>query len=208
MNRVPVIVWNPAYIEEVELDEDEADPADITPLVNRDTPMVTVPTSEDENVVEDLGEDGDEDDDMQDILEKLEKLDTEVKELRKEIMDLLSSIPEDFSSLQSAVVPQVEVWDTGKTWEQEYRLHPDPSIDEFSSRLTNQVWDLLQVLQELVDQRTCNNKDIKLIDGLKAISVMHARLGKLNEKETLIIKGFLLTIMSTVYLYVMLCKHL
>ena len=67
--------------------------------------------------------------------------------------------------------------------ELEYRLHPDPSIDEISSRL-------LQILQERVDQRTCNNKDIKLIEGLKAISVMHARLGKLNEKETLIIKGF------------------
>ena len=65
---------------------------------------------------------------MQDIQEKVEKLDTEVKELRKEIMDLLSSIPEDFSSLQSAVVPQVEVWDTGKAWKQEYRLHPDPDI--------------------------------------------------------------------------------
>ena len=121
MNRVPVI-------GEVELDEDEVDPADTTPLVSGDTPIVTVPASEDENVVEDLGEDGDEDDDMQDILEKMEKLDTEVKELRKEIMDLLSSIPEDFSSLQSADVPRVEVWDTGKTWELEYRLHPDPDI--------------------------------------------------------------------------------
>ena len=65
-------------------------------------------------------------------------------------------------------------------------MHPDPSIDEISSRLTNQVRDLLQVLQERVDQRTCNNKDIKLIDGLKAISVMHARLGGLTEKA---IKG-------------------
>ena len=64
----------------------------------------------------------------------------------------------------------------------EDRLHPDPSIDEISSRLFNQVWDLLQILQERVDQRTCNNKDIKLIDGLKAISVMHARLGRLTEK--------------------------
>ena len=64
---------------------------------------------------------------MQDILEKMEKLDTEFKELRKEIMDLLSSIPEDTSSLQPAVVPQVEVWDTGKAWEQEYRLYPDPT---------------------------------------------------------------------------------
>ena len=180
MNRVPVIERNPAQVADVELDEDEVDPADITPLVSGDTPIVTVPVSEDE--VEDLGEDGDEDDDMQDIQEKVEKLDTEVKELLKEIMDLLSSFPENMSSLQSADVPQVDVWDTGKTWEQEYRLHPDPSIDEISSRLFNQVWDLLQILQERVDQRTCNNKDIKLIDGLKAISVMHARLGRLTEK--------------------------
>ena len=102
-------------------------------------------------------------------------------------MDLLSSISEDLSSLQSADVPQVEVWDTGKTWELEYRLHPDRSIDEISSRLSNQVWDLLRLLQERVDQRTYNNKDIRhkdirLIDGLKAISVMHARLGNLTEK--------------------------
>ena len=176
MNQVPVMMQNPAHIEEVELEEDEVDPADISPLVSGDTPIVTVPASEDGNVVEDLGEDSDEDEDMQDFLEKMEKLYTEVKELRKEIMDLLSSIPEDFSSHQSAVVPQVEVWDTEKTWELEYRLHPDPSIDEISSRLFNQVWDLLQILQERVDQRTCNNKDIKLIDRLKAISVMHADL--------------------------------
>ena len=50
MNQVPVMVRNPAYIEEVELDEDEVDPADITPLVSGDSPIVTVPVSEDENV--------------------------------------------------------------------------------------------------------------------------------------------------------------
>ena len=92
MNRVPVIVQNSAYIEEVELDEDKVDPADITPLISGDTPIVTVSASEDENVAEDVVEDSDEDEDMQDVLEKMEKLDTEVKELRKEIMDLLSSI--------------------------------------------------------------------------------------------------------------------
>ena len=81
MNRVPVIVWNPAYIEEVEPDEDEVDPADISPLVSGDAPIVTVPASEDENVVEDVVEDSDEDEEMQDILDKMEKLDTEVKEL-------------------------------------------------------------------------------------------------------------------------------
>ena len=84
-DQVPVMMQNPAYIEEVELDEDKVDPADITPLVSGDTPIVTVPASDNENIVEDLGEDGDEDDDMQDFLEKMEKLDTEVKDLRKEM---------------------------------------------------------------------------------------------------------------------------
>ena len=71
----------------------------------------------------------------------------------------------------------------GEGLELEYSLHPDQSIDEISGRLFNQVWDLLRILQERVDQRPCNNKDIKLIDGLKAIiSVMHARHGRLTEK--------------------------
>ena len=47
MNRVPVIVRNPAYVADVELDEDEIDPADLTPLVSGNTPIVTVPASED-----------------------------------------------------------------------------------------------------------------------------------------------------------------
>ena len=89
------------------------DPTNLAPLVSGDAPVVTVPTSEDENVVEDLGEDIDEDEEMQDILEKTEKLETEVRELWKDIRDLLSSIPEDVNSLQSADVPQVDVWDTG-----------------------------------------------------------------------------------------------
>jgi len=139
MNQVPVIMRNPAYIEEVELDEEVVDPADITPLISGDTPIITVPASEDENVAEDAVEDNDEDENVDDILEKLEKRDAEAKELLKEIMDILSSIPENTGSHQSADVPQVDVWDTGNTWEQEYRLHPDPSIDEISSRLFNQV---------------------------------------------------------------------
>ena len=141
-------------------------------LLSGNAPVVTVPTSEDDNVVEDLGEDIDEDEEMQDILEKSEKLETKVRELQREIMDLLSSIPEDVNSLQSADVPQVDVWDTGKTWEQEYRLYPDPTMKEVRDRLSNQVWNLLRIMQERVDQHTCNNKDIKLIDGLKAISAL------------------------------------
>ena len=46
------MMQNTPYVEEVELDEDEVDPADITPLVSGDSPIVTVPVSEDENVVE------------------------------------------------------------------------------------------------------------------------------------------------------------
>jgi len=76
---------------------------------------------------------------MEDVLKKLEKRDAEAKEILKEIMDLLSSIPEGTSSLQPADVPQVENWNTGKAWEQECRLHLDPNIDEISSRLFNQV---------------------------------------------------------------------
>ena len=85
MNRVPVIGQNPAYIEEVELDEDEVDPADLTPLISGDTPIVTVPASEDEDVTEDVIEDSDEDKEM-------EELDKEVEELRKEVIDLLHPV--------------------------------------------------------------------------------------------------------------------
>ena len=75
MNQVPVIVRNPAYIEEVELDEDEVDPADLAPLISGDIPIVTVPALEDEDVTEDVIEDSDEH-------EEMEELDKEVEELR------------------------------------------------------------------------------------------------------------------------------
>ena len=182
MNWVPVIVRNPAYIEELEPDEEAVDQADVTPLVSGDTPSITVPASEDKNVAEDASEDNDEDENVDDILEQLIKHDAEAKELIKEIMDIISSIPENTSSLQPAVVPQVEVWDTGKAREQEYSQYPVSDIKEVRNRLSNQVWDLLQIMQERVDQRTCNSKDIKLIDKLNAISVMHDRIGNLTDK--------------------------
>ncbi len=76
-------------------------------------------------------------------------------------------------------VPNVDVWDTGKVIEQEYRLHPDPTMMEVRDRLSDQVMDLLQILQERVDQRTCNNRDMRLVEGLKTILVLHSRLGVL-----------------------------
>ena len=81
MNRVPVIVRNPEYIEEVELDGDGVVPVNIIPYISGDSPIVTVPASEDENVAED----NDEDENMDDILEKLEKRDAETKELQRRL---------------------------------------------------------------------------------------------------------------------------
>jgi len=191
MNQVPAIVRNPAYVEEPEPDEEEdVDPADLAPLISGNTPIVTVPASEDEDVAEEVVEDEDEDHDeedlsktMQDVLEELEELDREVIQglqgLDQELGSILSL--RDTSLQQHTVVPNVDVWDTGKAIEQEYRLYPDPTMKEVRDRLSNQVWDLLQILQERVDQHACNDKDMKLIDGLKAISVMHARLGILTE---------------------------
>ena len=37
-------------------------------------------------------------------------------------------------------------------------------------------------MQEQVDQNTCKSNDIKLIDGLKAITVMHDRIGDLTDE--------------------------
>ena len=182
MNQVPVIVRNPAHIEEVELDEDEVEPADLTSLFSGDTPIVTVPTSEDEDVTEDVVEDSKEDEETEDVPQMLWDVIASLTELNKEMKSILSPTPGDTSSHQPAVVPQVEVWDTGKAWEQEYRLHPDSTRKEVSDRLSNQVWDLLRIMQERVDQQTCNSKDKKLIDGLKAISVMYFTLGKLTER--------------------------
>ena len=65
MNQVPVMMQNPADVEEVELNEDEVDPADLAPLVSGDSSIVTVPDLEDEDIVEDLGEDVAEDEEIQ-----------------------------------------------------------------------------------------------------------------------------------------------
>jgi len=165
----------------VNVDEEDAKPDNLVPLVSGNIPIITVPASDDENEAEDVVEDS-EDEDIQEALGEVDRLDREVQELRKEIMNILSSIPVDVKSHQHTVVPQIDVWDTGKAWEQEYRLYPDSNRKEVSDRLSNQIWDLFQIMQERINQQTWNNKDIELINVLKAISVMHFRLGNLTEK--------------------------
>ena len=190
MNRVSVIVRNPAYIEE--LDGDEVDPADLAPLISGNAPIVTVPALEDEDVAEEVVEDEDEDPEdellelMQNTLKGLEERSRRMIQglqgLDQGLDSMLSQMSRrDTSSRKPTDVPNVDVWDTGKVIEQEYRLHPDPTMMEVRDRLSNQVFDLLQILQERVDQRTCKDKDIRLIEGLKTILVLHSRLGVLTD---------------------------
>ena len=190
MNRVSVIVRNPAYIEE--LDGDEVDPADLAPLISGNAPIVTVPALEDEDVAEEVVEDEDEDPEdellelMQNTLKGLEERSRRMIQglqgLDQGLDSMLSQMSRrDTSSRKPTDVPNVDVWDTGKAIEQEYRLHPDPTMMEVRDRLSNQVFDLLQILQERVDQRTCKDKDIRLIEGLKTILVLHSRLGVLTD---------------------------
>ena len=159
MNRVPVIVRNPAFVEELEPDGDEIDPADL---------------------IQDPGDD-DEEEKMDNLLKELESRNVEAEELLKEMRDYISSLPEGTGSKQPTVVPNVDVWDTGKVIEQEYRLYPDPTMKEVRDRLSNQVWDLLQILQKRVYQHTYDSKDIELISGLKTILVLNSRLSVITE---------------------------
>ena len=189
MNRVPVIVRNPAFVEELEPDGDEVDPVDISPFMEGDTPIITSPTSEDEGVngVEDtireleiLVQDSD-DDQEENVLQILREAIQNQAGLNQELKSILSI--RDTSSAERTDVPEVDVWDTGKATEQEYRLHPDSTMGEIRDRLANQVWDLLHVLQERVDQHTYDSKDIELISGLHNILVLNCRLRIMTELE-------------------------
>ena len=151
MNRVPVIVRNPAFIEELEPEEDEVDPTDLTPCIEGNTPIITSPASEDKGVdgvgdtirdIEKLIQDI-EDEYEEDIPHILRGAIQNLEGLNQELRSILSL--GDTSSPKHTVVPDVDVWDTGKAIEQEYRLYPDPTIQEVRDRLSNQVWDLLQI---------------------------------------------------------------
>ena len=48
MNQVPVIVRNPAYVEDLEPERDGVDPEDPAPSISGDDPMVTAPATDDE----------------------------------------------------------------------------------------------------------------------------------------------------------------
>ena len=137
MNLVRVLALNPAFIEELEPDGDEVDPADIAPCTSGNAPTVTSPAVKDEEVageevVDEVGEairnlegliqesdDDEEDESMDDVLIGIRR----AREHLREVRSVLASISENMSSRQHTVVPNVDVWDTGKAIEQKYRLH-------------------------------------------------------------------------------------
>ena len=60
-------------------------------------------------------------------------------------------------------------------------MFSNPPRKGLKDRLDNQIWNMLQIMQERVDHGTCNDSDIKVIEGLQVIAVLHARLDVLTD---------------------------
>ena len=182
MNRVPVIVWNPAYIEELE-------PRDPLDFISGDSQIVTAPASDDGATVEEVIDELDVGDAVEEVVE--EHGDGDLSHAMKDMHDFLGELSEKIQSFNNIMkrsaspgqppavpddVPKVDVWDTGKAVEREFRRFPNPTRKGMRDRLYNKVWGLLQLLQERVNQGTYDRTDVKLIEGLQFIYVPQARL--------------------------------
>ena len=105
-----------------------------------------------------------------------------VKQVLQEAVQSMSSLNEELRNIlslnrdQVVAVPDVDIYDTGKAAEEEYRLFPNPTRKDMRDRLNNQVWNMLHLLQERVNQGTYHETDIKLIEGLQVILVLQTRL--------------------------------
>ena len=117
MYQVPGIVHNPAYVAEVELDEDGVDPADLAPLVSGNAPIVTAPASEDGDVAGDVEEDKDKDEDTDVLVRTMQEMMDRLSELNQELENMVSSALEDMGTQEPLVDPNVNVWDARKAWE-------------------------------------------------------------------------------------------
>ena len=60
---------------------------------------------------------------MEDVPQILQDVVSSLEELNQELRSILSPTLGDIGSHQSPVVPRIEVWDTGRAWEHEYRLY-------------------------------------------------------------------------------------
>ena len=160
MNQVPVIARNPAYAQELELEGDGVDPVDIAPSTSGDDPVVTAPGTDDEE------------DPRQALREAVRSL-SRLNDGLRSVLALSRELRDE--------VPDINVYDTRGIVEEECRLFPDPTRRELKERMDNQILALFRIMHERVTQGTCNETDIKLIEGLQVISVLHVRLSVYTE---------------------------
>ena len=113
MNRVPILVRNPAFDGGLEPDEDGVDPADSAPSISGNDPVTTVPASDDEEAGgAEVGRE-----DMVDMYDFL-------GEIVEQIQAFNSTMQGSSNPSQPPTVPDINTWDTGKAIEQEYRNSP------------------------------------------------------------------------------------
>ena len=176
MNRVPILVRNPAFDGGLEPDEEGVDPADVAPFTSGNAPIITAPASDDEEAGGEVTTGRDEvgREDMVDMHDFLVKI-------VEQIQAFNSAMQGSSNPRQPLAVPVIDTRDTRRAFEQEYRRFPNPTRRGLRDRLDNQIWNLLQVMQERVNQGACNDTDIKLIEGLQTIAVLQARLNVLTD---------------------------
>ena len=159
---------------------EKMEPKDSWDSVSGESLIVNAPASDDEAVERGVGEDPDDgSSDGED--------EEDVKQVLQEAVQRMASLNEDLRSIlsicmdQATVVPDIDVYDTGKATEEEYREFPNQTRKELMDRLNNQVWNLLHMLQERVNQGTHDETDVKLIEGLQVVLVLQARLNVYSE---------------------------
>ena len=160
MNQVPVIARNPAYIQNLEPERDGVDPVDLAPSTSGDDPVVTAPGTDDEE-------------DPQQVLQEAVQSLSRLNDGLRSVLALSRELRDE--------VPDIDIYDTRGIVEEECRLFPDPTRRELKDRMDNQLLDLFRIMHERVTQGSCNETDIKLIEGLQMISVIHLRLSVYTE---------------------------
>ena len=159
---------------------DEIEHKDSWDSVSGESLIVNAPASDDEAVERGVVEDPDDESSAGEDEE-------DVKQVLQEAVQCMASLNEDLRSIlsicrdQATVVPDIDVYDTGKATEEEYRMFPDQTRKELMDRLNNQVWNMLHLMQERVNQGIYNETDVKLIEGLQVVLVLQARLNAYSE---------------------------